>query len=125
MLALVSAKVSVTFMYSLFTQVAPEQSISWSGPHKGRPITKQWLSYWIVEPIALGYASQGLQVEKGLWAHSTHGLVASWAIRDVRGTELQATGWTSQSETSRSWYFEIWGYASTQLSFIMMNINSS
>lgn len=43
--------------------------ISWAGPHRGKPITKQWLSHWIVKAIALGYLSQGLQAPEGLRAH--------------------------------------------------------
>ncbi|XP_041860863.1 uncharacterized protein LOC121652254 [Melanotaenia boesemani] len=43
--------------------------VSWSGPHKGKPVTKQRLSHWVVEAIALAYTGQGLQPPGGLRAH--------------------------------------------------------
>lgn len=39
--------------------------VSWAGPHKGRPVTKQRLSHWVVEAIALTYLNQGLQPPEG------------------------------------------------------------
>lgn len=43
--------------------------VSWAGAHKGRPVTKQRLSHWVVEAIALAYSNQGLQPPEGLHAH--------------------------------------------------------
>ena len=60
--------------------------ISWA-PHKGKPITKQRLSHWVVEAIALAYTSQGLQPPVGLRAHLTWVLAASWAL--FRGVSVQ------------------------------------
>nr|XP_046244201.1 uncharacterized protein LOC124058723 [Scatophagus argus]XP_046244202.1 uncharacterized protein LOC124058723 [Scatophagus argus]XP_046244204.1 uncharacterized protein LOC124058723 [Scatophagus argus]XP_046244205.1 uncharacterized protein LOC124058723 [Scatophagus argus]XP_046244206.1 uncharacterized protein LOC124058723 [Scatophagus argus]XP_046244207.1 uncharacterized protein LOC124058723 [Scatophagus argus]XP_046244208.1 uncharacterized protein LOC124058723 [Scatophagus argus]XP_04624421 len=53
--------------------------VSWANPHKGKPVTKQRLSHWVVEAIAFAYTSQGSQSPVGLRAHSTRGLAASWA----------------------------------------------
>ena len=40
--------------------------ISWANPHKGKPVTKQRLSHWVVEAIALAYTNQGLLPPAGL-----------------------------------------------------------
>lgn len=39
--------------------------VSWTGPHKGRSITKQRLPHWVEEVMALAHASQGLQPPEG------------------------------------------------------------
>ncbi|XP_029937836.1 uncharacterized protein LOC115380768 [Myripristis murdjan] len=71
--------------------------VSWANPHKGKPITKQRLSHWVVEAIALAYTSQGLQPPTGLRAHSTRSLASSWAL--FRGVSVQdicaAASWSS------------------------------
>ncbi|KAK0143064.1 Sphingomyelin phosphodiesterase 4 [Merluccius polli] len=71
--------------------------VSWANPHKGKPVTKQRLSHWVVEAIALAYTCQGLQPPVGLRAHSTRGLAASWAL--FRGVSVQdicaAASWSS------------------------------
>ena len=71
--------------------------VSWANPHKGKPITKQRLSHWVVEAIALAYTCQGLQPPVGLREHSTRGLAASWAL--FRGVSVQdicaAASWSS------------------------------
>lgn len=40
--------------------------VSSAGPHKGKLITKQRLSHWVAEAIALAYMRQGLQPLEGL-----------------------------------------------------------
>ena len=71
--------------------------LSWANPQKGKPVTKQRLSHWVVEAIALAYTSQGLLPPSGLRAHSTRGLAASWAL--FRGVSVQdicaAASWSS------------------------------
>ena len=71
--------------------------ISWANPQKGKPVTRQRLSQWIVEAIALAYTSQGLQAPTGLRAHSTRGLATSWAL--FKGVSIQdiyaAASWSS------------------------------
>lgn len=71
--------------------------VSWASPHRGKPVTKQRLSHWVVESIALAYTCQGLLAPQGLRAHSTRGLAASWAL--FRGVSIQdicaAACWSS------------------------------
>ena len=66
---------------------ADQLFVSWSGPHKGKPITKQRLSRWVVEAIALAYSAKGLEAPVGLHAHSTRGVATSWAL--FKGVSLQ------------------------------------
>lgn len=61
--------------------------VSWAPPHRGKPITKQRLSHWIVGAITLAYISKGLQPPSGLRAHSTRGMAASWAL--FEGTPVE------------------------------------
>ena len=69
--------------------------VSWANPKKGKPITKQRLSHWVVEAIAL--TSQGLQPPVGLRVLLTQGLATSWAL--FRGVSAQdicaAASWYS------------------------------
>ncbi|KAK5882516.1 hypothetical protein CesoFtcFv8_021095 [Champsocephalus esox] len=71
--------------------------VSWANPQKGKPVTRQRLSHWTVEAIALAYTSQGLQAPTGLRAYSTHGLATSWAL--FKGVSIQdicaAASWSS------------------------------
>ncbi|KAK5900670.1 hypothetical protein CgunFtcFv8_025612 [Champsocephalus gunnari] len=71
--------------------------VSWANPHQGKPVTKQRLSHWIVEAIALAYTSQNLQAPSGLRAHWTRGLATSWAL--FKGVSIQdicaAASWSS------------------------------
>ncbi|XP_073683991.1 uncharacterized protein [Garra rufa] len=54
--------------------------VSWANSHKGKPISRQRLSHWVVEAIIVGYNSRGLEAPGGLKAHSTRGLSTSWAL---------------------------------------------
>jgi hypothetical protein len=77
--------------------------VSFSNRAKGRPVTKQSISRWIVEAIALAYSSLGLQCPIGVRAHSTRGIASSWAwssgvsISEICG----AAGWSSPSTFMR------------------------
>ncbi len=53
---------------------------------KGSPVTKQRLSKWIIDAVALAYSSLGLQCPLGVRAHST-----SWAWSS--GVSLQRFVW--------------------------------
>ncbi len=46
---------------------------------KGRPVTKQRLSRWIVDAITLACSSLGLHCPIGVRAHSMRGVASSWA----------------------------------------------
>lgn len=61
--------------------------VSWASPHKGKPVSSQRLSHWIVEAISLAYTCRGLQPPQGMMAHSTRGVATSWAL--FRGVSVQ------------------------------------
>ena len=61
--------------------------VSCATPHKGKPLSRQRLSHWIVEAISLAYGCRGLQPPKGLRAHSTRGVATPWAL--FRGVSVQ------------------------------------
>ncbi|KAL1255562.1 hypothetical protein QQF64_013623 [Cirrhinus molitorella] len=71
--------------------------VSWADSHKGKPISRQRLSHWLVEAIILAYNSVGLSPPEGLKAHSTRSLATSWAA--FRGMSIQdicaAASWAS------------------------------
>ena len=66
---------------------ADQLFVSWATPHKGKPLSRQRLSHWIVEAISLAYECKGLQAPQGLRAHSTRGMAASWAL--FRGVSVK------------------------------------
>ncbi len=63
---------------SLFRQ-SEQLFVCFGGRNKGLPVIKQRVSRWIVDAIALAYASEGLQCPIGVRAHSTRGMASSWA----------------------------------------------
>ena len=62
--------------------------VSWAAPHFGKPLTKQRLSRWIVEAIALAYESKGLRPPAGLRTHSTHGIVMGFVPGRFYGGDM-------------------------------------
>ena len=80
-----------------------------SGRSKGLAASKQSLSRWIVDAIALAYTSKGLQCPLGVKAHSTRGMALSWAWSS--GIALQdvcmAAGWASPSTFIRFYNLEV------------------
>ncbi|CAM4548218.1 unnamed protein product [Leuciscus chuanchicus] len=83
---------------SVFSQTE-QLFVLFSGRSKGLAASKQSLSRWIVDAIALAYTSRGLQCPIGVKAHSTRGMASSWAWSS--GIALQnicmAAGWASPS----------------------------
>ncbi len=73
--------------------------VCFGGRTKGLPVSKQRLSHWFVEAIALAYSSKGVECPIGVRAHSTRGLWSSWAW--ANGISIQdicmAAGWSSLS----------------------------
>ncbi len=71
--------------------------VSRADSHRGKPISRQRLSHWVVEAIIVGYNSMGLSPPEGLRAHSTWGLATSWAL--FKGVSIQdicaAASWAS------------------------------
>ncbi|KAJ8347059.1 hypothetical protein SKAU_G00284600 [Synaphobranchus kaupii] len=61
--------------------------VSWASTHRGKPVSRQRLSHWLVEAICRAYEYSGLQMPDGLRAHSTRGMATSWAL--FRGVSVQ------------------------------------
>ncbi|KAL0147283.1 hypothetical protein M9458_057407, partial [Cirrhinus mrigala] len=58
---------------------AEQLFICFGGRTKGLPVSKQRLSHWIVEAIALAYAFRNEACPWGVHAHSTRKMASSWA----------------------------------------------
>lgn len=71
--------------------------VCFARPARGKALSKQRLSHWIVEAIALAYSTRGMSLPVGLHAHSTRGMAASWAL--FKGVSLDqvcsAASWSS------------------------------
>ncbi|XP_056112700.1 uncharacterized protein LOC130089419 [Rhinichthys klamathensis goyatoka] len=71
--------------------------VSWADSYKGKPISRQRLSHWVVEAIGLCYRSMNIEPPVGLRAHSTRGMATSWAL--FKGISIQeicaAASWSS------------------------------
>lgn len=71
--------------------------VCFANPAKGRALSKQRLSHWIVEAISQAYSSRGLPLPQGVRAHSTRGMAASWAL--FKGASVSdicaAASWSS------------------------------
>ena len=86
--------------------------VSWATPHKGKPLSRQRLSHWIVEAISLTYGCRGLQPPQGLRAHSTC-MATSWAlvgavsVRDIcaAGTAAQVIQTTNNGMSEHRIFF--------------------
>ncbi len=72
-------------------------------------MSKQRLSHWIVDAIALAYSSKGMECPIAVRAHSTRGLVFSWAW--ANGISIQdicmAAGWSSPSTFARFYNLDV------------------
>lgn len=62
-----------------------------------------------MDGVALAYSSLGLQVPAGLWAHSTRGLVTSWAL--FNGVSIQdicaAASWSTALTFARFYRLDV------------------
>ncbi|KAI2655731.1 hypothetical protein H4Q32_024335 [Labeo rohita] len=77
-------------------QVVTLQAIpSQEGQQKGKAVSKQRISHWLVDAIRLAYQTRGLPCPLGVRAHLTRGVAASTAL--ANGTSLtdicRAAGW--------------------------------
>ncbi len=92
--------------------------ICFGGRNKGMPVSKQRLSHWIVDAIALAYSSQNVECPTGLRAHSTRGIASSYAwangipIEDI----CSAAWWASQNTFARFYNLDVSSLASRILS---------
>ncbi len=73
------------------------------GQQKGKAVSKQRLTHWIVEAVALAYQSQGEPCPLGVRAHSTRSVASSHAL--VHGASLadicRAAGWATPNTFAR------------------------
>ncbi|KAI2658175.1 Transposon Tf2-8 polyprotein [Labeo rohita] len=91
---------------------AEQLFICFGGRTKGLPVSKQRLSHWIVEAIALAYASRNEACPWGVHAHSTRKMASSWAW--AKGMSVQdiclAAGWQRPPDyrvvSTRSVFYE-------------------
>lgn len=69
-----------------------------------RAVSKQRLSYWILDAIALAYAIQEQDSDFNVRAHSTRAVASSWAWS--KGMSIQdicfAASWSSQNASGHS-----------------------
>ncbi|XDV35089.1 hypothetical protein PO909_005122 [Leuciscus waleckii] len=90
-------------------RTSDQHFVCYGGQQKGLAVSKQSLSRWIVDAIALAYASKGMQCPLGVRAHSTRGMASSWAWSS--GIALQdicmAAGWASPSTFIRFYNLEV------------------
>ncbi|KAI2643794.1 Phosphoenolpyruvate carboxykinase (ATP) [Labeo rohita] len=83
--------------------------VCFGGGTKGRPVSKQRLSHWVVDAIALAYCSQGMECPIGVRGHSTRAIASSWAwakgisIKDI----CMAAGWSLQNTFARFYKLDV------------------
>ena len=71
--------------------------VCFANPVKGKALSKQRLSHWVVEAISRAYACKDAQMPGGVRAHSTRGMAASWALFKGASVEevCSAASWAS------------------------------
>ncbi len=92
--------------------------VCYGGCVKGRAVSKQRISHWIVDAITAAYTSQGLECPLHIRGHSTRAIASSWAWS--RGMSIQdicaAAGWSSQNTFARFYRLDVQSFASQVLS---------
>ncbi len=92
--------------------------VCYGGCTKGRAVSKQRISHWIVDAITAAYTSQGLECPLHIRGHSTRAIASSWAWS--RGMSIQdicvAAGWSSQNTFARFYRLDVQSFASQVLS---------
>ncbi len=92
--------------------------VCYGGCARGRAVSKQRLSHWIVDAIMAAYTSQGLECPLHIRGHSTRAIASSWAwsrgmsIRDI----CVAAGWSSENTFARFYKLDVQSFASQVLS---------
>lgn len=85
--------------------------VSWATPHRGKSLSRQRLSHWILEAISVAYQTKGTQPPEGLRAHSTRGMATSWAL--FRGVSVEdlcnAANWASGNTFVRFYRLDVSG----------------
>ncbi|KAK0130871.1 hypothetical protein N1851_034445 [Merluccius polli] len=97
--------------------------VSCATSHLGKPLSKQRLSHWIVEAIAMAYSSVGLEPPIGLRAHSTRGMAASWAL--FQGVSVEeicaAASWATPHTFTRFYRLDV---TAPNLSHTVLSVGS-
>ena len=82
---------------------ADQLFLCYGGPNRGRAISKQRLSHWIVDVITHAYQTSNRPLPPGVRCHSTRSVATSWAA--LRGVSLEdicaAASWASPDTFSR------------------------
>ncbi len=92
--------------------------VCYGGCARGRAVSKQRLSHWIVDAITAAYTSHGLECPLHIRGHSTRAIASSWAwsrgmsIRDI----CVAAGWSSQNTFARFYKLDVQSFAFQVLS---------
>lgn len=101
-----------------YFRLAEQLFVCFGGHTKGLPLSKQWLSHWIVEAIALTNASKYESCPWGVCTHSTRSVASSWAW--AKGMLIQdiclVAGWSSQNTFDRFFNLEILSFTLLVLS---------
>ncbi len=92
--------------------------VCYGGCARGRAVSKQRLSHWIVDAITAAYTNQGLECPLHIRGHSTRAMASSWAWS--RGMSIQdicvAAGWSSENTFARFYRLDVQSFASQVLS---------
>ncbi len=92
--------------------------VCYGGCARGRAVSKQRLSHWIVDAITAAYMNQGLECPLHIRGHSTRAMASSWAWS--RGMSIQdicvAAGWSSENTFARFYRLDVQSFASQVLS---------
>lgn len=92
--------------------------VCYGGCTKGRAVSKQRLSHWIMDVIALAYTSQRQECPFNIRAYSTRSIAFSWAW--AKGTSIWdicfAAGWSSQNTFARFYKLDVPSVTSQVLS---------
>ncbi|KAL0199156.1 hypothetical protein M9458_007696, partial [Cirrhinus mrigala] len=77
--------------------------VCYGGQQKGKAVSKQRISHWLVDAIRMAYQARGLPCPLGVRAHSTRGVAASAAL--ANGASLadicRAAGWATPNTFAR------------------------
>ncbi len=77
--------------------------VCYGGQQKGKAVSKQRMTHWIVDVITLAYEAQGVPCPIRLRAHSTRGVASSWVL--ARGASLadicRAACWATPNTFAR------------------------
>ncbi len=92
--------------------------VCYGGCARGRAVSKQRLSHWIVDAIMAAYTNQGLECPLHIRGHSPRAMASSWAWS--RGMSIQdicvAAGWSFWEYFRQFYRLDVQSFASQVLS---------